>query len=471
MKLKNLKIRFYTNVLVGAMLIANNISAQNSNYMQWWKDAIFGLFLHWGLYSATAGDWKGHPTSRGEQFMMVERIPIKEYVTIADTFNPIHFNADKWVKMAKDAGMKYIIITSKHHDGFAMYDSKVSDFNIVKKTPYAHDPLKDLIIACHKNGLKFGFYYSLGRDWEDPDAATDYPQKGGRSNTWDFPNEDAKDVTKYLNRKAIPQIKELVTNYGKVDVLWFDTPELTPKSYSKRILDTIRKYQPDCIVNSRIGNGYGDYLVNEQKIEDNVNPKPWESCVTISQYWAYNKHDTAWKSTNTLARQLSEIISKGGNYLLNLSPKADGTFATQSEVRMDSLGKWIAINKEAIYGTKPWIITGELDSSYLQRIPERALTAKEKDILDAVNDRTSKALYPEYRFTTSGKTIFVFVNNPASLQIRIKSLADNISSSSKISLIGYSKKINFSKESDDWMVQLPKDFKPIIPMYVLKIIP
>ena len=154
--------------------------------MKWFTDAKFGMFIHWGLYSQTAGDWKGHPTKGGEHFMLYERIPVKEYALIANDFNPTEFNARKWVKTAKEAGMKYIVITSKHHDGFAMYHSACSDYNIVTRTPFARDPMKELADECRKQGLKFGFYYSLGRDWEDPDVPTNWPTKAGRSNTWDF---------------------------------------------------------------------------------------------------------------------------------------------------------------------------------------------------------------------------------------------------------------------------------------------
>ena len=190
--------------------------------MKWFTDAKFGMFIHWGLYSQTAGDWKGHPTKGGEHFMLYERIPVKEYALIANDFNPTEFNARKWVKTAKEAGMKYIVITSKHHDGFAMYHSACSDYNIVTRTPFARDPMKELADECRKQGLKFGFYYSLGRDWEDPDVPTNWPTKAGRSNTWDFPDEDNKNLQAYIDRKVLPQLTELLTNYGEVFEVWFD---------------------------------------------------------------------------------------------------------------------------------------------------------------------------------------------------------------------------------------------------------
>ena len=207
------------------------IAAQpvNPQSMEWFQNAKFGMFIHWGLYSQTAGDWKGRKAKGGAHMMLQERIPLKEYALIANDFNPTEFNAEQWAKTAKNAGMKYMVITSKHHDGFAMYDSECSDYNIVKRTPYGKDPMKELVAACRKEGLKFGFYYSLGRDWEDPDVPTNWPTKGGRSNTWDYPDEDSKNLSAYIERKVKPQLRELLTHYGKIDIIWFDTPELVTK--------------------------------------------------------------------------------------------------------------------------------------------------------------------------------------------------------------------------------------------------
>ncbi|MDE1192739.1 MAG: alpha-L-fucosidase, partial [Arachidicoccus sp.] len=202
--------------------------------MQWWQDAKFGLFLHWGLYSVAGGDWNGHAYKGNEHFMLYEKIPWKVYgSTLAPQFNPVKFDADAWVKMAKNAGMKYVVITAKHHEGFAMFNSQSSDYNIVKMTPWGKDPMKMLAAACKKEGIRLCFYYSLGRDWQDPNVPTNWPVKGGRSNTWDFPDEDKKDFTKYFHRKVLPQIRELLTQYGRVGVLWFDTPELIPKNDSE----------------------------------------------------------------------------------------------------------------------------------------------------------------------------------------------------------------------------------------------
>lgn len=196
----------------------------------WFADGKFGLFFALGALFQTAGDWNGHPTKGGEHFMLYERIPVKTYAKIADQFNPTGFDADRWAQMAHDAGMKYLVITAKHHDGFAMYNSVVSDYNIVKRTPWAKDPMKELAAACKKYRLKLCFYYSLGRDWENPDVPTNWPVKAGRSNTWDYPDEDAKDLNKYVENKVKPQLRELLTQYGPIGIIWFDTPELITKN-------------------------------------------------------------------------------------------------------------------------------------------------------------------------------------------------------------------------------------------------
>ena len=161
--------------------------------------------------------------------------------------------------------MKYIVITSKHHDGFAMYHSACSDYNIVTRTPFARDPMKELADECRKQGLKFGFYYSLGRDWEDPDVPTNWPTNAGRSNTWEFPDEDKKNHQAYIDRKVLPQLTELLTNYGEIAMMWFDTPEMVTKEQSRSIRRLIERLQPHCLINSRIGNGLGDYRIIEQK--------------------------------------------------------------------------------------------------------------------------------------------------------------------------------------------------------------
>ena len=263
------------------------------------------------------------------------KIPIAEYTELAKRFNPVSFNADEWVKVAKNAGMKYLVITAKHHDGFAMYNSPSDPYNIVKTSAYGRDPLKALSEACKREGLRFCVYYSLGRDWHDPDVPTGTPGStksppGRRSNLIDFPDESKKDFSKYFERKVKPQVRELLTQYGPIGIMWFDTPERISKAQSVELLRMIRSLQPNCIVNVRIGNGLGDYGTPEQEIPSSKSTKPWETCMTLNGKWGYNKYDQNWKSTETLLRNLINITSKGGNYLLNVGPTEKESFPSQA---------------------------------------------------------------------------------------------------------------------------------------------
>ena len=320
--------------------------------LAWWSDARFGMFIHWGLYSQWGchyPDTNGAMLDGGSEHMMQRlQIPLAKYAQIADVFDPTNFNADEWVGIAKNAGMKYMVITAKHHDGFAMYDSESSDYNIVKRTPLKRDPVKELADACRKQGLKFGVYYSLGRDWADPDVPT---KNGYRSNTWDYPNETNKVFAKYFERKVKPQITELLTHYGPIAVLWFDTPEEISAAESRELVMLIHKLQPDCIINSRVGHGFGDYGVSEQKIPGSGDAKPWETCMTLNGHWGYFLGDEKWKPATTVIRNLVDIVSKGGNYLLNVGPTGEGVIPQGAVNDLQEVGAWMKVNGEAVYGT------------------------------------------------------------------------------------------------------------------------
>ncbi|HSU57539.1 MAG TPA: alpha-L-fucosidase [Candidatus Dormibacteraeota bacterium] len=331
----------------GQKLVLTDSAAQVAKRLDWWSDARFGMFIHWGLYAQDGCFWKGQD-GKTEHMMRHLQIPILEYEKIATEFNPVKFNALEWVKIAKDAGMKYMIITSKHHDGFAMFNSKSNPFNIVGRTPFKRDPIKELAEACRAQGLKFGVYYSLGRDWHDPDVPT---KDGYRSNTWDFPDESKKDFSKYFERKVKPQVTELLTQYGPIAVMWFDTPEKISKSQSQELVALIHKLQPDCIINARVGNRLGDYAVQEQKIPAAGDPQPWETCMTLNGHWGYNKTDHNWKPTEKLVRNLIDVASKGGNFLLNVGPTGEGIISEPSVERLKEVGQWLKVNGVAIYGT------------------------------------------------------------------------------------------------------------------------
>jgi len=338
--------------LLGAlmMIMACNITfAQTAktateDKMDWWKEAKFGMFIHWGVYSVPAGVYKGKKVEGiGEWIMNTAKIPVKDYKLYAKQFNPDKYDPDAWVKMAKDAGMKYIVITSKHHDGFAMFDSKVTDWTIVRDSPYGKDVLKPLVAACHKYGLKIGFYYSQAQDWNHPGGAA----SGG---TWDRAQEG--DFDAYLDTIAVPQVREILANYGGLDILWWDTPQnMTPTRAAK--FDEIVKKYPNLITNNRLGGGYeGDTETPEQFVPATGFPgRNWEACMTMNDTWGYKSYDENWKSTKVLVRNLADIVSKGGNFLLNVGPDSHGSIPGPSVERLAEMGKWIRVNHEAIYGT------------------------------------------------------------------------------------------------------------------------
>ena len=307
------------------------------------------MFIHWGLYAQDGCFWNGQD-GKSEHMMLHLRIPLAQYAKIADDFTPVKFNADAWVRVAKEAGMKYLILTAKHHDGFAMFHSPSDPYNIVARTPFKRDPVRELAEACRRQGLQFGVYYSLGRDWHDPDVPT---RDGYRSNTWDFPDESKKDFARYFERKVKPQVKELLTQYGPLAVLWFDTPEKIAPAQSQELVALIRQLQPDCIVNARVGNRLGDYAVQEQKIPDQGDPKPWETCMTLNGHWGYHKQDENWKTPEKLVRNLIDVASKGGNFLLNVGPTGEGLIPAPSVERLKAVGVWMRVNGEAIRGTTP----------------------------------------------------------------------------------------------------------------------
>lgn len=336
---------------------------------QWFKEAGMGMFIHWGLYSIPAGVWNHKPIADeryinplAEHIMLLNKIPVKEYAKLANDFNPIDFDAEKMVRMAKLAGFKYITFTTKHHDGFAMYDSKVSSYNIVNATPYKKDPLKALAEACKKEGLKVCLYYSLGRDWENKNAVS----REARRNNWDFPDTLGLSYEKYLNEKVKPQLQELLSNYGEIAMIWFDTPELTTLKQSISLELLVKQIQPSCIINTRVGNHVGDVLeMEDNRIPEKENIKPWECPATMAESWGYSVLDTKeyWKSSNEIIEKLVEIRSKGGNYLLNIGPDAKGNVPVLAKERMKDISDWMAVNAEAIYNTKP--VSNKIYNTYL----------------------------------------------------------------------------------------------------------
>jgi alpha-L-fucosidase len=320
--------------------------------MKWFREAKFGLFIHWGLYAVPAGEWNGKPVAGiGEWIMNRAKIPVGEYEQLAGQFNPVKFDAEAWVQMAQDAGMKYIVITSKHHDGFAMYHSMVTKYNIFDATPFHRDPLKELAVACAKHGIKFGFYYSQSQDWHE---------RNGAGNTWDFGPDDQKDYDQYLRGKAEPQVKELLTNYGPVCLIWFDTARMMSGERGPRFLDIVHTLQPATLVDGRLG-VEGDYRsMGDNSIPNTVVKGDWEVPATLNHTWGFKKDDTDWKTPEDLTFKLVDIASKGGNYLLNVGPMSDGVIPQASQDNLRAVGKWLKVNGEAIYGAGPTPFGDEL---------------------------------------------------------------------------------------------------------------
>ena len=310
--------------------------------LEWFRDVKYGMFIHWGLYAIPAGQWNGQRSlGLGEWVMFRSRVPVKEYEKLAPRFNPVKYNADEWVKLAKDAGMKYIVITSKHHDGFALFKSAASPYNAVDATPFKRDILKELADACARGGIRLGFYYSQSQDWHEPNGA---------GNEWDFGPDDKKDYDQYLRGKAEPQIRELLTNYGKVALIWFDTPRMMTGDRPHRFTRIVRQLQPDTLIDGRLG-ADGDYTsTGDNVIPPNVNGEAWEVPATINHTWGYRTDDTDWKSPGQIAFKLLDIVSKGGNYLLNVGPMADGVIPQPSQDILRTVGRWLQMNGEAVYG-------------------------------------------------------------------------------------------------------------------------
>lgn len=350
-----------------------NTSLQTDTKMDWWREARFGMFIHFGVYAQFAGFYHGHPQriKNGEWLMNRMKVPVQEYKDTARNFNPIKYNAEQWVKMAKDAGMKYIVITAKHHDGFALFKTDASNWNIIDASPYGKDMIKPLAEACKKAGINLGLYYSQAQDWGNPGGATGRrvmnqgwanPDSAkidaytlAHNGSWD-PYQQTKTFDEYLDNVAVPQVKELLTNYGEISVLWWDTPVNMTKERSDKLIKMVKALQPDIITNDRLQSGYatGDFKTPEQKIPNlaELDGRDWETCMTMNNTWGYRRDDNEWKSTTDLVRKLIDIASKGGNFLLNIGPKPNGTFPEASVKALKEMGEWTKKYGDAIYGTQ-----------------------------------------------------------------------------------------------------------------------
>lgn len=317
------------------------------NNKEWFKNARFGLMIHFGLYSLLGGEWKGKRLDYiGEWIQSCYKIPKEEYEKLQKAFNPILFDAEEWVKLAKDAGMQYMVVTSKHHDGFCLFDSAWDDFNVVKGTPFGRDMIAELAEACYKHGMKLGLYYSQELDWHEPDCggvSCEWDKKGDFrcTNEWIYPDASKKDYNRLFNGKIKAQFREILTKYGDLALVWCDTPmDITPEQ-SRELFDLIKHYQPDCLVNTRIGNNLGDYFSCEDNDLDFVPEKDglYECPATLNDTWGYKTFDNNWKSAETVRTTRDRLNAKGINYLLNIGPDPLGRFPVPAMNVLKELSK------------------------------------------------------------------------------------------------------------------------------------
>ncbi len=402
-------------IVISASAQAGETPYQRARRMSWWKEARFGLFIHWGIYSVAAGEYNGQK-NYGEWLMNEARIPVSEYEKFAPQFNPAQFDADQWVKLARNAGMKYIVITSKHHDGFAMFNSAVSDYDIMDRTPFGRDPMDELANACRKYGLKLCFYHSI-MDWHHPKANRD---------GW----------AEYRDKYMYPQLKELLTKYGDIGVLWFDGEWIDEwtEDQGKELYKYVRSLQPDIIVNNRVGKGRngmqgmntsddaaGDFGTPEQEILGEKSTLDWESCMTMNDHWGYNKNDKNFKPADELIWNIADITAKGGNFLLNIGPTAQGTFPPECVQRLEAIGQWMTVNSPSVYGTHAWVHWQEGE-----------------DVRYCAGDKNR---------------VFVTFRGQEKTQLLLRKIRP--ARGSKISMLGYDEALSWQQTPEGALIQLP----------------
>ena len=335
----------------------------------WWREARFGLFIHWGVYAVPAGVHRGQPIAGASEWLMHSaRIPVADYKAYAAGFTASHYDPDSWVAAALDAGMGYVVVGAKHHDGFGLFETTATAWNAKDATPAARDVLRPLVEACRRRDVPIGFYYSHAQDWINGGA--------NYAGNWDSPAQD-RDFDDYLDHLAIPQIRELLTHYGPgvPACLWWDTPARMTPARAARVDAAVQALAPGILQNDRLGEGHpGHFDTPEQRIPAKRPARPWETCMTTNESWGFNLHDHDWKPPATLIRQLCEVVSQGGNYLLNIGPRADGTIPEPTLDALRAIGAWMRINHPAIRGASagpfphrlPWgFATTRADRLYL----------------------------------------------------------------------------------------------------------
>jgi alpha-L-fucosidase len=392
--------------------------------MEWWRDGTFGMFIHWGAYAVPAGIHNGEEIPGiGEWIMNRAKIPVPEYEKYVKQFNPVKYDANEWARIAADAGMKYMVITSKHHDGFCLWDSKVSEYDVMDFAPIKRDLLKELSVACKKHGIRLCFYHSI-MDWHHPDA------KG-------------ESFAKYREEYLIPQLEELLSgDYGDVGVLWFDGEWISEwtEEQGKALYQHLREIKPDLIINNRVGKGRqgmqgmnkdrsyaGDFGTPEQEILETASALDWESCMTMNDTWGFKVNDHNWKSSEMLIHNLVDIIAKGGNYLLNVGPTAEGLIPEASVDRLAEIGKWVRVNEEAVYKT------------------QRYANYKEGEMVRYIQDKKGKYVYA-VSFEWPGETFNLKLVEPKA--------------GSKITMLGYKGDLEWDYSQESGLsIQIPANLQ------------
>jgi len=477
-------VAFLLNVCVSQTLTEEQMRADwqkmsdsKEKTIQQFNHDKFGMFIHWGLYAIPGGVWKGKTMEEMRRPFVAEwvqhaaEVPRAEYAQLATQFNPTDFDAESIVKLAKAAGMKYLVITSKHHDGFAMYDSPCSKFDIMDATPFKHDVVRELYNACKKFGIDFGLYYSHNIDWADGSdgqyyatkKVNDAEGKETRSfgcNLWD-PSPNTFD--EYLKNKAFPQVKEIMTQYPGMKQIWYDMAALMKPEQSYKFYKAVYDIQPEIIVNERVGNGFGDFdIPGDNKIPANPDEisKPWQTVGTLNNSWGYKSYDHDWKSVKELIFWLTEIVSKGGNYMLNIGPDGKGNVPQPCIDNLLTLGKWVDINGEAIYGTTRWKMSHE-GPTYLKM---EGTNAREKEKIKV------EFTPQDFWFTKKNDVVYAIAIEYPDENVAVVT-ALNTSSGHKIksvNMLGYNKPLSFEQKEDGLTVILP-DVKPDPNGYALKI--
>ncbi len=449
------------------------------------NDAKFGMFIHFGAYSNLGGFWKGKKIEGiGECIMRYAEIPRNEYREAAKKFNPVKFNADEWVQAAKMAGMRYIVAMPKHADGFAMYDSKITDYDIMDATSFGRDPMAELYQACKKHGINFSIYFNY-LDWMDggnggvKDYEKTHPDEDKSyqywANTWD---PSPVSFTEYLEKKYKPQLRELLTKYPGMQELWHDMPMKITRQQSFDVYKMVYEIQPAILDNSRIGNDFSDYwipgdniipegekdyLLTGDGVSKKVQDLPWETPGTMNNTWGYRSDDLDWKSTEELLYWLTAITSKGGNYLLNIGPTGEGLFPEESLKRLKAIGEWMSVNGESVYGSEKWLVNHEGPTT---------ISIKGTDSREQLG---FNAHFSPQDFWFSKKEHKLYITSlkwPENKDVVIKSLIrltkDEISKIESVRLLGSDEKVSWKMEEKGLKVTLPS-VRPNSHGYVLKI--